>query len=115
MIWQDFMFACSMYPAEGALLDNIHQEAVDNVKRLRNHACIALWCGNNECQDAWLGVGLEVRDRNGRIRNMPTSSLGTVPAAVSCHLTRGGQGVCTRNLLLAFFSVRIRGRDVRYY
>ena len=41
--------------------------------------------------------------------------LGTVPAAVSCHLTRGGQGVCTRNLLLAFFSVRIRGRDVRYY
>lgn len=55
MIWQDFMFACSMYPAEGALLDNIHQEAVDNVKRLRNHACIALWCGNNECQDAWLG------------------------------------------------------------
>ena len=57
MIWQDFMFACSMYPAEGAMLDNIHQEAVDNVKRLRNHACIALWCGNNECQDAWLGWG----------------------------------------------------------
>ncbi len=57
MIWQDFMFACSMYPAEGALLDNIRQEAVDNVKRLRNHACIALWCGNNECQDAWLGWG----------------------------------------------------------
>lgn len=57
MIWQDFMFACSMYPAEGALLDNIYQEAVDNVKRLRNHACIALWCGNNECQDAWLGWG----------------------------------------------------------
>lgn len=57
MIWQDFMFACSMYPAEGVLLDNIHQEAVDNVKRLRNHACIALWCGNNECQDAWLGWG----------------------------------------------------------
>lgn len=57
MIWQDFMFACSMYPAEGALLDNIHQEAVDNVKRLRNHACIAFWCGNNECQDAWLGWG----------------------------------------------------------
>ena len=33
------------------------REAVDNVKRLRNHACIALWCGNNECQDAWLGWG----------------------------------------------------------
>lgn len=57
MVWQDFMFACSMYPAEGALLENIRQEAIDNVKRLRNHACIALWCGNNECQDAWLGWG----------------------------------------------------------
>lgn len=57
MIWQDFMFACSMYPAEGALLENIRQEAIDNVKRLRNHACIALWCGNNECQDAWFGWG----------------------------------------------------------
>ena len=57
MIWQDFMFACSMYPAEGELLENIRQEAIDNVKRLRNHTCIALWCGNNECQDAWLGWG----------------------------------------------------------
>lgn len=57
LIWQDFMFACSMYPAEGALLENIRQEAIDNVRRLRNHASIALWCGNNECQDAWLGWG----------------------------------------------------------
>ena len=57
MIWQDFMFDCSMYQAECALIYNIHQESEDNVKRLRNHACIALWCGNNECQDAWLGWG----------------------------------------------------------
>lgn len=53
LVWQDFMFACSMYPAEGELLENIRQEAIDNVIRLRNHASIALWCGNNECQDAW--------------------------------------------------------------
>ncbi|MGM9688835.1 MAG: glycoside hydrolase family 2 protein, partial [Alloprevotella sp.] len=57
LVWQDFMFACSMYPAEGAWLESVRQEAIDNVKRLRNHACIALWCGNNECQDAWLGWG----------------------------------------------------------
>lgn len=57
LVWQDFMFACSMYPAEGHLLENIRMEAIDNVKRLRNHACIALWCGNNECQDAWYGWG----------------------------------------------------------
>jgi beta-mannosidase len=59
LIWQDFMFACSMYPAEGELLENIKQEAIDNIKRLRNHACIALWCGNNEILDAWFGWGWE--------------------------------------------------------
>lgn len=57
LVWQDFMFACSLYPAEGKLLENIRQEAIENVKRLRNHACIALWCGNNECQDAWFNWG----------------------------------------------------------
>ena len=57
LVWQDFMFACSMYPASGAFLENIRQEAIDNVKRLRNHPCIALWCGNNEVQDAWFGWG----------------------------------------------------------
>lgn len=53
LVWQDFMFACSVYPSEGELLENIRQEAIDNVRRLRNHSCIALWCGNNECLDAW--------------------------------------------------------------
>lgn len=53
LVWQDFMFACSVFPAEGELLENIRQEAIDNVRRLRNHSCIALWCGNNECLDAW--------------------------------------------------------------
>ncbi len=57
MVWQDFMFACSAYPAEGELLDNIRQEAIDNARRLRNHASLALWCGNNECIDAWFNWG----------------------------------------------------------
>lgn len=57
MVWQDFMFACSLYPSEGELLENIKQEAVDNIKRLRNHPSIALWCGNNECLEAWYGWG----------------------------------------------------------
>ncbi len=57
MVWQDFMFACSMYPAEGTLLENMRLEAAENVRRLRNHACIALWCGNNENHDAWLTWG----------------------------------------------------------
>ncbi|OKY85003.1 MAG: beta-mannosidase [Bacteroidales bacterium 52_46] len=57
MIWQDFMFACSTYPADSAFLANIRQEAIDNVRRLRNHCSIAVWCGNNECQDVYYGWG----------------------------------------------------------
>lgn len=53
MVWQDFMFACSMYPGNEAFLENIRQEAIDNVVRLRNHPSIALWCGNNEINTAW--------------------------------------------------------------
>ncbi len=53
LIWQDFMFACSMYPGDDAFLENARLEAIDNVKRLRNHASIALWCGNNEIDVAW--------------------------------------------------------------
>lgn len=57
LVWQDFMFACSTYPADEAFLANIRQEAIDNVKRIRNHCSIALWCGNNECQDVYYGWG----------------------------------------------------------
>lgn len=53
MIWQDFMFACAMYPGDSTFLDNVRHEAIDNVKRLRNHVCLALWCGNNEIEAAW--------------------------------------------------------------
>lgn len=57
LVWQDFMFACALYPGEEAFVENVRQEAIDNVRRLRNHPCIALWCGNNENQDAWFGWG----------------------------------------------------------
>ncbi len=50
LIWQDFMFACSLYPADDNFLTTVTDEVEYNVKRLRNHACIALWCGNNETE-----------------------------------------------------------------
>lgn len=53
LVWQDFMFGCSMYPGDQAFLDNVRQEAIDNVKRLRNHPSIVIWCGNNEIETAW--------------------------------------------------------------
>jgi beta-mannosidase len=57
MVWQDFMFACSMYPGDQAFLDSVRAEAVDNVKRLRSHPSIVLWCGNNEVETAWMHWG----------------------------------------------------------
>jgi beta-mannosidase len=57
LVWQDFMFGCSMYPGDQAFLDNVRQEASDNVKRLRNHPSIALWVGNNEIESGWFHWG----------------------------------------------------------
>jgi beta-mannosidase len=57
LVWQDFMFACAFYPSDDRFLDNIRQEAIDNIRRVRHHACLALWCGNNEMEwflaDKW--------------------------------------------------------------
>lgn len=48
LIWQDFMFGCTSYPADPTFLKRVADEAEYNIKRLRNHACLAMWCGNNE-------------------------------------------------------------------
>ena len=53
LVWQDFMFACAMYPSDSLFLKNVKQEAIDNVKRLHHHPSIALWCGNNENSEGW--------------------------------------------------------------
>jgi beta-mannosidase len=53
LIWQDFMYACAMYPGDEAFLENARQEAVDQLTRLRNHPSIVLWCGNNESSEGW--------------------------------------------------------------
>jgi beta-mannosidase len=57
LVWQDFMFACSMYPGDEAFLQNVAQEVTDQVIRLRNHPSIALWCGNNENDEGWHNWG----------------------------------------------------------
>ncbi|MDZ7262426.1 MAG: glycoside hydrolase family 2 protein, partial [candidate division KSB1 bacterium] len=48
MVWQDFMFACALYPEHKEFLDSVRREAEGVVRRLRNHPCLILWCGNNE-------------------------------------------------------------------
>ncbi|MBQ9285617.1 MAG: glycoside hydrolase family 2 protein [Bacteroidaceae bacterium] len=57
LVWQDFMFACMTYEVDDEFLENIRQEAIYNVRRLRNHACMAVYTGNNEAQDVWFGWG----------------------------------------------------------
>jgi len=48
LIWHDFMFACMSYPSDRPFLENVRAEITQQVRRLSHHACIALWCGDNE-------------------------------------------------------------------
>ncbi|MBN2114980.1 MAG: glycoside hydrolase family 2 protein [Anaerolineales bacterium] len=57
LLWQDFMFACGIYPADADFFENVRVEAVENVRRLRHHAALALWCGNNEMEQGWCDWG----------------------------------------------------------
>ena len=55
LVWQDFIFSCSIYPLdEPAFIENLQVEAVENIRRLRHRASLALWCGNNEMEWGWV-------------------------------------------------------------
>ncbi|MFZ4927736.1 glycosyl hydrolase 2 galactose-binding domain-containing protein [Chryseobacterium sp. Mn2064] len=59
LVWQDFMFAGSFYPADEEFLNNVKEEVKDQVNRLQNHPSIALWCGNNEIDEAIVNWGYQ--------------------------------------------------------
>ncbi len=61
LVWQDFMFGCTTYPHDSTFLRRITEETTYNIKRLRNHACLALWCGNNEILEGMHNWGWEKR------------------------------------------------------
>lgn len=65
MVWQDFMFACNLYPSTQDFLANVRAEVDDQVRRLSSHASIMLWCGDNELVGAlaWFDVSRQNRDR----------------------------------------------------
>ena len=65
LVWQDFMFACSLYPSTPAFLAEVEAEVEEQVARLQHHACLALWCGDNELVGAldWYRESIENRDR----------------------------------------------------
>lgn len=53
LIWQDFPFACALYPASEEFLREVELEARENVLRISSHASLAIWCGNNEIWEGW--------------------------------------------------------------
>jgi beta-mannosidase len=89
LVWQDFMYACAMYPGDGKWLQTAAQEALEQVKRLRKHPCIALWCGNNENNEAWKGWGWQMKltepQRNRLWRDYQTLFNDLLPTYVSNH------------------------------
>ena len=59
-VWEEFMFACALYPTDIAFITNVRGEVENQMKRLMNHASIVLWSGNNENEQAlvtgWFNV-----------------------------------------------------------
>ena len=91
LVWQDFMFAGAMYPGHETFVDNVRAEAEYQVKRLRNHPCLALWCGNNEIDVAWHnwgwqdGIGIHGEDSVKMYAAYEKLFKEVLPAAVSEH------------------------------
>lgn len=72
IVWQDLLFACAVYRLDDHFVENIVAETQDNIRRLRHHASIALWCGNNELEWGWsgwdMGFGNDPHDRANYIK-----------------------------------------------
>lgn len=77
LIWQDFAFACCIYPQSERFLEQVRQEVTKVVTRLRNHACLALWCGDNEIDMVYLSEGRDPQ------RNRLTREV--IPQVLECH------------------------------
>ena len=57
LVWEDFMYAGTMYPYDEAFLENAKIEALEQVKRLASHPSLALWCGGNEISEGYYNWG----------------------------------------------------------
>ncbi|MCQ2494244.1 MAG: glycoside hydrolase family 2 protein [Lachnospiraceae bacterium] len=57
VVWQDFMYACNIFELNDSFRENIIAETIDNIRRLRHHASLGVWCGNNEMESAWVDWG----------------------------------------------------------
>ena len=76
LVWQDFMFACAMYPGTEDFMRSVEIEATQQIKRLRKHPSIALWCGNNENSEGWHRWGWQSNRSAGEIDSIWTNYQG---------------------------------------
>lgn len=81
LVWQDFMFACSIYPADDEFLVSVRMEAEQQVRRLRHRACLALWCGNNEIEQ----LNSDLLQAPERRKDYDAIFNGVLPQAVAAH------------------------------
>jgi beta-mannosidase len=70
LVWQDFPFACAIYPIQEEFYENVKEEFIQNIKRLRFHPSLAIWCGNNEIEYLWryLKESSEITDKKNELK-----------------------------------------------
>jgi beta-mannosidase len=82
LVWQDFTFACTLYPGDRAFLASVKTEAADNIRRIRHRASLALWCGNNEIET----LNWDTLEKNPPLRrNYDAIFHQILPAVVAAH------------------------------
>ena len=85
MVWQDFPFACELYPADSAFLVNVEKEAIQNVQRISGHPSLALYCGNNEIWEGWFNWGWKesIKDTTNTVADYDKLFRNLLPNVVS--------------------------------
>ena len=85
LVWQDFPFACALYPGDNAFLDNVRKEAEQNIKKIAGHPSLALFCGNNEIWEGWMNWGWkqEVEDTIKAVENYNNLFIKLLPELVN--------------------------------
>ena len=86
LVWQEFIFSCSVYPLnDPKFIENIKEEVVQNVRRLRHRASLALWCGNNEMEVGWREWGWNKPNLRDLKKAYETFFFHTLPEWVSAE------------------------------
>ncbi len=129
LVWQDFMFACALYPSDPAFLQEVSAEVQETVLRLNHHACLALWCGDNELLGAlnWFPESRANRDRYlvgyDRLNRTIEAALKSVAPAAIWWPSSPSPGLMNfgdawhddRSGDMHFWSVWHEGRDFDHY